>query len=315
MLLESGRTVILDGGLATALEAKGLDLSSALWSAKVLQDNPEAIYETHLDYYRAGADVATTASYQASAAGLREHLGMDEAESRKLIQHSVKLAQRARDAVVKEQPSRRLFVAGSVGPYGAYLANGAEYTGEYSIGEQALRDFHRVRLRALVDAGVDVLACETIPSMLEIQVLLDLLRNECPDSRAWLSCTLCDESHISDGTPVADVARLVGDNNQIIALGFNCIPQQLASAALDHLRQQTYKPLIVYSNSGELWDAETREWYGERPQGQALKRLAEDWQSKGARLIGGCCRTTSDDIKIIANTLKDDTQRTCEKET
>jgi len=299
-------TLILDGGLATALEANGFDLNSRLWSAKILQDNPDAIYQVHLDYFNAGAHIATTASYQASIATLKENLDMTVDESKALIRKSVELAQKARDHVLAQHPERRLFIAGSVGPYGGYLSNGAEYTGDYALDEGEMQAFHRDRIQALVDAGVDLLACETMPNVSEIRALLNLLRDEFPTSRVWLSCTLRDAEHLADGTPVEEMLVLAEGCEQVVAVGFNCIPEQLASPALEHVQslKTTSKPLVIYPNSGEQYDAITKQWHGERPQGQAVRELAMDWHAKGARYIGGCCRTNAEDIANMAAALR-----------
>lgn len=307
-LLDAGRSIVLDGALATELEARGLDLSSDLWSAQVLQTNPETIYNVHLDYYRAGADVAITASYQATSLGFKEHLGFSAEQSAELIKNSVQVAQQARDQALKELESlpigpRMLLVAGSVGPYGAYLSNGAEYTGDYKIGDKEMKDFHRDRIQALVDAGVDLLACETMPNVDEIRCLLELLKEEFPATRAWVSCTLRDSQHLSDGTPLPEVVKLVDMEPQIIAFGVNCIPEQDVSPALDSLRPLTSKPVVVYPNSGETWDAKDRQWHGARAQGQTLATIISEWHDKGARLVGGCCRTGPADIKIVRQTL------------
>jgi len=303
---QQNEVIILDGGLATALEANGFDLNSRLWSAKILQDNPDAIYQVHLDYFLAGAHMATTASYQASIATLAENLDMTVEESKALIRRSVQLAQRARDDVLKRQPGKKLLIAGSVGPYGAYLSNGAEYTGAYSLPEKDMQAFHRDRVQALVDAGVDLLACETMPSMGEIQALLKLLRDEFPGARAWLSCTLRDAAHLADGTPVAEMLAAAEESEQVVAVGFNCIPEQLASEALGHVRGlgTTTKPCVIYPNSGEQYDATSKQWHGERPQGQAVRELAREWYVRGARYIGGCCRTNAEDIANMAAALK-----------
>lgn len=303
-LLAEKTVVIVDGGLATELEARGLDLSSALWSARILQDNPNVIRDVHRDYYRAGADIAITASYQASPQGMQDHLRLTASQSRDLIKRSVRLAQEARDKVLVEsrstgQPQRQLLVAGSIGPYGAYLSNGAEYTGDYSISADEMTDFHRARMQALIEAGVDVLACETMPSLPEIRVLLDLLAREHPSGRAWITCTLRDPSHLADGHSIAEVIHLVESSNQVVAFGFNCIPEQDVSSALESARALTSLPLIVYPNSGEVWNAKTRSWEGTRVGGQTLADLAREWNRKGARLIGGCCRTTPADIAVL----------------
>ncbi|WP_394516356.1 homocysteine S-methyltransferase [Pantoea sp. SGAir0430] len=291
-------TLILDGALATELEARGCNLADTLWSAKVLMENPELIYQVHYDYFAAGANVAITASYQATPLGFAAR-GLDSGQASALIRQSVTLAQRARDdyraATGSEAP---LLVAGSVGPYGAYLANGAEYRGDYALPAAEMKDFHRPRVAALLEAGVDLLACETLPSFGEIQALISLLA-EFPHSSAWFSFTLRDAQHLSDGTPLSKVAEVINGAPQVVAVGLNCVALESVTPALQTLQALTDKPLLVYPNSGEQYDAVSKSWHS-APSGCTLHDKFPEWQQAGARLIGGCCRTTPQDIAAIA---------------
>ena len=188
--------VVLDGGLATELEARGADLGDELWSARLLIDDPASIVEVHRAYVDAGADVVIGASYQASYEGLA-HRGIGRDAATALLARSVELAREGADG--------RALVAASVGPYGAVLANGAEYTGDYGLGETSiarsfLRDFHGPRAEALVAAGPDLLAIETIPSIVEAEALTEVL-DDLPDVPAWVSFSCADASHLNDGTP------------------------------------------------------------------------------------------------------------------
>lgn len=312
--------VILDGALATYLETLGADISGALWSADILLQNPSLIKQTHLDYYRAGAQVAITASYQASLAGLSKHLNLDPEQAKDVVRKSVHLAQQARDEWIaestqgmssadKSRARNRLFVAGSVGPYGAFLSDGSEYRGDYHLAREEMKDFHRGRIQALVDAGVDLLACETLPSLPETQALLELLSEEFSSVQAWFAFTLRDAEHISDGTPVSEVARLFDDAAQVVALGFNCVPDDVGLAALKALRplQQEGKKawkMLLYPNSGEQWNAAAREWEGKRTEGGLLAAKTRQWADAGAVLVGGCCRTTPGDIEVMRDVLQ-----------
>ncbi|RVU76637.1 homocysteine S-methyltransferase [Pantoea dispersa] len=291
-------TLILDGALATELEARGCNLADTLWSAKVLMENPGLIYQVHYDYFAAGANVAITASYQATPLGFAAR-GLDSGQASALIRQSVALAQRARDdyraASGSEAP---LLVAGSVGPYGAYLANGAEYRGDYALPAAEMKDFHRPRVAALLEAGVDLLACETLPSFDEIQALISLLA-EFPHSSAWFSFTLRDAQHLSDGTPLSKVAEVINAAPQVVAVGLNCVALESVTPALQTLQALTDKPLLVYPNSGEQYDAVSKSWHS-APSGCTLHDKFPEWQQAGARLIGGCCRTTPQDIAAIA---------------
>ncbi|MEV0968743.1 homocysteine S-methyltransferase [Microtetraspora glauca] len=279
--------LILDGGLATHLEALGCDLSDELWSARLLIEDPGVIRQAHLDYFQAGADVATTASYQASVPGFVRR-GLTVREAGDLIRLSVELAVQARDNI------GRGLVAASVGPYGAYLADGSEYTGAYDLDEQGLVTWHRERLEILASAGADLLACETIPSVAEARALATLLR-ELPSARAWVSFSCRDGEHVSDGTPLAECAALFTDLPQVIAVGVNCTAPRHVPGLIGRLKD---KPVVVYPNSGETWDAANHRWLGLTDPveyGEAAAR----WHALGASYVGGCCRTTPEHIRQI----------------
>lgn len=294
--------LILDGALATELEARGCQLADALWSAKVLMEDPELIYQVHYDYFVAGARCAITASYQATPQGFATR-GLSEDESLALIARSVELAQRARHDYLAVRPdAKTLLVAGSVGPYGAFLADGSEYRGDYALPEAEMMAFHRPRVQALLAAGADLLACETLPSFAEAQALVKLLA-EFPDARAWFSFTLRDAGHISDGTPLAEVVSWLNKQPQVVALGVNCVALESVTPALQQLQTLTDKPLVVYPNSGEQYDAGSKTWHS-APSGCTLHDKLAEWQQAGARLIGGCCRTSPGDIAAIARTCQ-----------
>ncbi|HDG1677813.1 TPA: homocysteine S-methyltransferase [Kluyvera ascorbata] len=290
--------VLLDGAMATELEARGCDLADSLWSAKVLMENPQLIYDVHLDYFRAGAQVAITASYQATPDGFAAR-GLDEAQARSLIAKSVELAKQARDSYYAENPAAKgLLIAGSVGPYGAYLADGSEYRGDYQRSAQVFQDFHCPRVEALLEAGVDLLACETLPSFDEIRALAQLLETY-PVAQAWFSFTLRDAQHLSDGTPLRDVLALLADYPQILAVGINCIALENTVEALSYLHSLTSLPLVVYPNSGEHYDAVSKTWHHHGEACATLEGYLPQWLAAGAKLIGGCCRTTPKDIAAL----------------
>lgn len=307
-VLGSGASLIADGALATELEARGCNLDDPLWSAKVLLEQPGLIRDVHRDYFAAGANIATTASYQATPQGFAAR-GIGEQESLELVALSVQLAAEARREHLAEHPeSGPLLVAGSVGPYGAYLADGSEYRGDYVLTGGEFREFHAPRIAALVSAGVDLLACETLPSFAEAEALLALSREHGVET--WFSFSLRDGGHISDGTPLANVARLLDGQHHVAALGVNCVPLNLAGPALAALRLHTNKPLVAYPNSGETYDPATKTWTAElaaadgvAPSSDAPSSLAAGaagWWGLGARIVGGCCRTTPRDIAALA---------------
>ena len=290
--------MILDGALATELERRGADLSDALWSAKCLIERPDLIREVHLDYFRAGADVATSATYQATFEGFAQR-GIDRESAATLMSNAVALAIDARDEFWADEPGRswrlRPLVAASVGPYGAMLANGSEYRGHYALDDFALAEFHRSRLRILAGSGADLLACETIPSLREARILAGLLP-EFPALCAWISFSCRDGGHTCEGDDIGDCAAELHRHSQVAAIGVNCTPPQYITALLRRMSARTDKPLVAYPNSGERYDATAKHWSGE-PGAQRLGSLARLWHAQGARLIGGCCRTGPDDIR------------------
>jgi homocysteine S-methyltransferase len=283
--------LIADGGLATELEARGHDLSDALWSARLLVDAPQEITAVHLAFFRAGAMIATTASYQASFDAFAAS-GISRDDTVRLLRRSVELAKTARDEV--GGAGRQ--VAASVGPYGAALADGSEYRGRYGLTFAQLQDWHRPRLEVLADAGADVLALETIPDVDEAEALVNLVRSL--GVPAWLSYTI-DGAHTRAGQPLADAFAVAVGVPEIVAVGVNCCAPDDVLPAIGPARE-TGKPVIVYPNSGEHWDSARRAWVGPS---RYSPRLAVQWAAAGARVIGGCCRVRPADIAELATAL------------
>lgn len=293
----TGEVVVLDGGLATELEARGFDLSDRLWSARLLLTDPDAIEDVHLAYFRAGAEIATTASYQATVPGFAA-AGLDRDAAMRAIRESVAIARRARDRYAEEAgvPIADLRIAGSVGPYGAMLADGSEYRGDYDPGPAALADVHRPRIEALVEAGVDLLAFETIPTIREAEVLVRLLDEV--DVPAWLSYSCRDGASTSAGEPIAD-AIAVGTHPRILAVGINCTAPRHLPALLALARGATGQPLIAYPNGGDRWDPDARRWIADA--GGAYDPVAvASWTAVGASWLGGCCGTGPAEIAALA---------------
>jgi len=294
--------IILDGGLATELGRRGQDISGTLWSAEVLQAAPDVIEQLHYDYFAAGACCAISASYQASYEGFAARgLGTDETTA--LLRRSVELAQSARARYRRDHPAdrRRLYVAASVGPYGAITHDGAEYRGDYGLNKEQLIAFHARRFDVLANSGADFLACETIPVLDEALALATLLA-QYPDARAWMSFTSTDGVHTAHGEPLSNCARLLDRVPNVIAIGVNCVKPEIVSEAIRALRSGTGKAIVVYPNSGEQWDGKTRSWHGSWDH-ESLAALAPQWVSAGARMIGGCCRIGPREIAALDQAL------------
>lgn len=286
---------ILDGGLATELQQRGYDISGPLWSARVLDEAPEAIRQLHLDYLRAGADCISTASYQVSAVGYAE-LGRPTADAARALRQSVEIAQQAKSSYAQES-NRPVLIAISLGPYGAALHNGAEFHGQYGISFSKLVAFHAERLAIAAETDADLIAFETIPSFEEARAILEALRTS-PAARAWLSFTCRDASHAAHGERFADCAALAARSEQVLAVGVNCTHPRFVADLIAEAKSATGKPILVYPNSGESWDAATRRWTGKSDPAD-FGRLAAEWFRAGAHAVGGCCRTGPDHIKML----------------
>ncbi|MCE0534347.1 homocysteine S-methyltransferase [Kineosporia rhizophila] len=294
--LNGGQPLVLDGGLSTELERRGHDITGRLWSAQLLLDAPAAVVEAHRAFLDAGADIITTASYQASPEGFAR-AGFDAATAAELIRLSVQLAQQAIEA-----SGRPALIAGSVGPYGAMLANGAEYTGDYgSVTLADLRAFHRPRLEMLAEAGVDVLAVETVPSLLEVEALLaELDRLNHP---VWLSLTT-DGVRTRRGEPAETAFSMAKSVPAVVAVGANCTDPAGVGAAVKVATDASGKAGVVYPNSGEGWDAVARAWTPAAASQGLLIGDVDGWVASGARIIGGCCRVGPEQIAAVAAALR-----------
>ena len=299
--LERFGFVVLDGGLATAMQREGHDLRDELWSARLLNDDPSAIEDVHGAYLRAGADCITTSAYQATVSGL-EGRGVSRDDAVAALRRSTELALSAvRSGRATDGPggadALTPLVAASVGPYGAWLADGSEYDGRYGRSVDELADFHRERFAVLANSGADVLACETIPSATETEALLDLLE-ETPDCWAWFSFTCADDRVIRDGTPIEDVIDACVERARVAAVGLNCTEPRWAGPLVERIRARTELPIIVYPNSGEIYDGQTKSWSSGSGSTGWMAGLRAAWMA-GARIIGGCCRIGPDEIREL----------------
>jgi homocysteine S-methyltransferase len=294
--------MILDGGLATELERRGQDVSGPLWSAEVLRSAPEAIEQLHYDYFAAGARCAISASYQASYEGFAA-LGLDAGETTALLRRSVELAQSARTRYRRDHPAdrRELYVAASIGPYGAISHDGAEYRGDYGFSVEQLIAFHARRFEVLATSGADFLACETLPLLDEARALATLLA-QYPNVLAWMSFTSSDGVNTAHGEPLTDCARLLDRVPNLIAIGVNCVRPEVVGVAIRALKEGTSKAIVVYPNSGEHWDGQARSWHGSWNH-DSLAALAPQWVSAGARMVGGCCRIGPGEIAALDEAL------------
>ena len=293
--------LLLDGGLSNELERQGHDLNNTLWSARLLESNPEAIVLAHLAYLEAGAQCVITSSYQATLSGFMA-LGYDQPSAGALILKSVQVAEEARKRFLLLNPCQATpLIAASIGPYGAYLANGSEYRGDYGISDQELTAFHEPRIKLLDGSAADVFACETIPSFQEAEVLSDLLKN-C-DMPAWVSFSCKDDQHISDGTPIEECAALFALHPTVFAIGVNCTSPQYISGLIQSIKAKAGdKKIVVYPNSGAVYDPESKTWSA-LSEASSCERLVKEWMDLGADIIGGCCGIGPEQIKAMGKII------------
>lgn len=290
--------MVLDGAFGSELDRRGFDTRDALWSAKALIEAPELVRQVHRDYYAAGADVCTSASYQASVEGFVRK-GVELGEARSLIARSVELLKEVRDEFTVPRAARNLppaLAAASIGPYGAYLADGSEYTGAYRLGVAGLREFHRERIGILAAASPDIFAVETIPLLEEaVAVMLELAAYD--RIPAWVSFSCRDARTTCGGDDIAECAQVLSRNSQVAAIGVNCTDPRYVEDLIKVIRSACDKPVVVYPNRGEQYDPLTKTWSGGA---ESFAQYVERWYAAGARLIGGCCRTGPEDIEQVA---------------
>ncbi|KAL7663508.1 Hcy-binding domain-containing protein [[Candida] zeylanoides] len=316
--------LVLDGALGTQLEiefkdilkSKGLDIQHhPLWSALILLKEPDLIQEIHHKYLCSGADIILTATYQASKAGLVKNEGLNDLEIVDLYTKSIDIAHTAQRYYAENENARDTFIGGSIGPYGAYLANGAEYTGEYVDEDLDLAAFHYLLARTLLlDDRVDVLAFETIPNFKEAKQILKLIAQLYADEKKqkyfYLSFNFRDKEHICDGTPISEVMAYVCDKlngskvlrENILAVGANCIKFQLADDIVSNIAEfNTMKlPLIVYPNAGLDYDLSSGSYTIHVMSKSLWSESVAKWTGNGAMIVGGCCGSGPRDIKTLS---------------
>ncbi len=300
-ILNTKKFVVLDGAFATELEAMGCNINDPLWSALALIDHEDLIKKVHMSYLLAGSDIISSSSYQATVKGfMRKNLTKEQAQE--LIKKSVRLAKEARDEFVKTPDflnSKRVrpLVAASLGPYGAFLADGSEYRGDYKIGYEELKDFHQERIEIIDKEEPDLYALETVPVADEALAVASSLKDLGIEKPLWVSFSCKDGEHISDGTAISECAQKLNALDNVFAIGINCTHPKYIESLVRILRSATGKEIIVYPNSGEIYNPFTKTWSGSSE--EFLSRVMK-WHEAGATMIGGCCRTTPSDIRKIA---------------
>jgi homocysteine S-methyltransferase len=293
--------LLIDGGLSNVLEKQGHDLNHKLWTAKLLESDPESIIQAHYDYLESGAQCITTSSYQATIPGFMA-MGHQRDKAEVFIGKTVELAEKAIErALARGIVEQKPLIAASIGPYGAYLADGSEYRGDYGVSDETLREFHRDRIRLLDGSNADFFACETMPSFQEARILSEILEKS--DKPAWMSFSCKNEHQINDGTGIAECASAFYNHSKVFALGLNCTAPKYVSGLIESMKSVSgTKKIVVYPNSGEAYNAESKTWLG-LSDPELFVAMAKEWIQMGADIIGGCCRIGPDHIRRISESL------------
>jgi homocysteine S-methyltransferase len=276
--------ILLDGGLATALEDLGNTFTSELWTGELLKSAPDQIREAHAAFVKAGAEIIITSTYQVSFPGCIAK-GWTHQEVVDALKNSIQLA---RDV---HSPK----VAASIGPYGAYLADGSEYRGNYDATEDQIREFHKERLEILIACKPDYLAIETIPEIREARVLLQLLKDLNNTIPIWIAFSCKDNLHLSSGESFRDAARISKELGADY-IGINCTSPEVVTGLLESA--EGYGPFVVYPNAGRTWNEKLK-----RLEGATVKlsdQHIQQWSQCGATIIGGCCGIGPKEIAQVA---------------
>ena len=299
--LDHKSPMVLDGGMSNVLMSLGANLDTELWCAELLDSSPDLILQAHLKYLQAGVDILTSCTYQASVEGF-EKLGFRSEQIEELFKDSIRLMQQARDLYFETHAKRPVYLAASLGPYGAYLADGSEYTGNYQVPDATLRKFHAARLECLIGSGHDIVAFETIPRLQEAEIIAELMSNYRMDG--WVSFSCSSGQTLRDGTLLSDAAGVFKNIPHVFAVGVNCVPPEIISEAIEVINATVpLKHTVVYPNAGQQYDAQTKTWSSEH-QSSNFQYLARQWSRQGANIIGGCCEIGSQEIRgIVASSL------------
>ena len=310
-VLNKTRLMVIDGSMSTGLELLGCSFKDSLWTAKTLAEDPEKVKQVHLEYFRAGADCGITCSYQATIPGLMAH-GYSEKEAEAIIARSVQVFLEARKEWWQKEGKAAgraypLCLAGC-GPYGAYLADGSEYRGNYGVSDQVLHKFHQRRAEILWAAGADMLLFETQPSLHEVLIEADIAEKLGADY--WISFSCKDGQFTHEGDKLTDCAKILSNGHpHLRMLGVNCTPPKYMTEIVAALKAGTDLPIGIYPNSGEIYDAVTKTWHGETDDQKSFGAYAREWYLAGAQAVGGCCRTAATHIEQVARVREQETEQ------
>lgn len=284
--------ITLDGAMGTELEKYDVKTNDSLWSANALINHLDKIKQVHQSYFKAGADITITDTYQANIKAFEDR-GYSHVQALKFIQNGINIAKEARD-----ENNPKGLVAGCVGPYGTYLADGSEYTGNYQLSNEAYYNFHYEKIKTIIETGADLISIDTIPNFKEVKFLGKLMDQNFSNTPYWISLSIKNPAYLADGTPINQVVQWINEQTNAVGIGINCTPIPNITPILKNIHHLTNLPLIVYPNPGDKYNPITKTWTTSN-HNYSFEKLVPEWIKLGAKVIGGCCRTTPNDIKII----------------
>ena len=213
--------------------------------------------------------------------------------------------------------NNNIYIAGSVGCFGASLGNRAEYTGDYkcesfpeSPTAEQLADFHAHKVHALLVAGIDFLAFETVPNLLEAEAIVLLLNTFKPKVKVWVTFGCQNGQQLNSGESFAEAIRICEACEYITYVGVNCTSPHFITPLLTIASQNSSKELVTYPNSGgdpglcthaNVFDQLCENTCHEKFD---LKAEISKWVKLGVKCLGGCCDTTPEQITSLANYVR-----------
>jgi len=279
---------LLDGSLSYPLEKQGYNLNKKLWTGDALINDPNVIKKIHKDYLVAGVDFISTSTYQISYRVLKE-MGYNLNEIKDIFKRSVDLVQ---DAIEETKIKRKVKIVGSYGPFGASLSDGSEYTGKYKTSDEIIMSYHIDNMNIIKELGIDIILYETIPCLREIEILSKVVEEY--KKEVWISFTCNKDLEFRDGTSIMKACKIISSIENISTIGINCFSPLLAEKAIKKLKKNSNKKILIYPNSGEIYNNKDKNWYGEK---YFDNSMIKKWLALSPDIIGGCCRVGFEDIQ------------------
>jgi homocysteine S-methyltransferase len=279
---------LLDGSLSYPLEKQGYNLNKKLWTGDALINDPNVIKKVHKDYLIAGVDFISTSTYQISY-NVLEAMDYSLNEIKDVFKRSVNLVEQA---IQETNIKREIKIVGSYGPYGASLSNGSEYTGKYDTSDNIIMDYHIKNMNIIKELDIDIILYETIPCLREIEILSKLVEEY--KKEVWVSFTCNKDLEFRDGSSIIKACKILSSIEVISTIGINCFSPLLAEKAIKKLKDNSNKKILIYPNSGEIYNNKDKDWYGEK---YFDRSMIKKWLALSPDIIGGCCRVGFEDIK------------------